>query len=153
MTVIDDRLEVLGLKPIDDRFVPASAVEVRELENRLGHPLPGDYCHFLLTYGYAMFGDLVSARLPNGEEAPVAIFFGGGASRAPIMKQLVNYQDQLPHGVVPIGRDPFGNLFLLRVGSEDLGRVWYASFEDDVESVPVADSFEEFLARLTVDPD
>ena len=69
------------------------------------------------------------------------------------MKQMTNYGEQLPQGVLPIGCDPFGNLFVLEVASQNPGRVWYASFEQDLETVPVADSFEDFLQRLTIDLD
>lgn len=150
---IDTRLRDPGIKAIDDAFAPATPGDVLEIESRLGGALPADYSHFLLSYGYAMFGDMVCIPLPDGDEAPIAIFFGGGESRASVMKQLLNYGDQLPQGVVPIGRDPFGNLFLLEVASQAPGRVWYATFEQELETVPVANSFEEFLNRLTVEPD
>lgn len=154
MSVTDKRLRELGIKPIRGRYVPATAAEVEELEGRLGCSLSPDYKHFLLTYGYARFDEVVSVALPGGDhEAPIAIFFGGGDSAEPVLKQLDDYEDQFEAGVLPIARDPFGNLFLLEVRGADSDGVWYANFTDHPEPVPVADSFEDFLNRATVDPD
>lgn len=64
-----------------------------------------------------------------------------------------DYEDQLEPGVLPIGRDPFGNLFLLEVRGTDSDRVWYATFAGTSGPVPVGESFGDFLDRATVDPD
>ena len=154
MSVIDIRLRELGIKPIRGRYVPATAAEVEELEGRLGRSLSTDYRHFLVTYGYARFDEVVSVALPGGaHEAPIAVFFGGGESGEPVLKQLEDYEDQFEPGVLPIARDPFGNLFLLDARGTDSDSVWYANFAEDPHPVPVGNSFADFLNRATVDPD
>lgn len=149
MRLLDERLTELGIEPIRGSYGPASSAEVDELERKLQRSLPADYRHYLLKYGYATFDELVSAPLADQQEAPIAVFFGGGGSGEPILKEFEKFDDGAEAGVLPIARDPFGNLFLLKVGSSE---VRYARFEDDgVTSVPLAASFEDFLLNLSVE--
>jgi len=155
MPTMDDRLMELGITPIRGEFVPATAVEVDELERRLRRPLPVDYKDFLLRYGYARFDDLVSIPLRgDDQEAPMAVFFGGRESGESILREFDHYEEQLASGILPIARDPFGNLFLLEVGTTEPGLVWYATFDDKgIHAVPLTNSFRGFLDALTVEPD
>jgi hypothetical protein len=151
--MIDARLQDLGIKPVRGRYGPAEPAEAEELETRVGGQLPLDYRHFLLTYGYSQFDEDVSAALPGQEVGPpIAVFFGGGDSGAPVLRQLEEYEEQLPPGTLPIARDFFGNLFLLQVTGDRPGTVWYADFEG-FETSPIASSFEEFLDTTIVVPD
>lgn len=154
MSALDDQLNLnqLKIEPILERFGPATPAEVNELEQKLQRSLPSDYRHFLLNYGHSGFEELVSAPLPDDDEAPISVFFGGDDSGEPVLKQFERFDDGARAGILPFARDPFGNLFLIDIGSSGPGTVKYARFEDDgLVAVPLADSFEDFLMGLTVE--
>ena len=65
------------------------------------------------------------------------------------------FKGRIPTGFVPIGCDPFGNLFLIQISGENHGKIFFWDHERETESPAmdnisfVADSFEAFVENLS----
>lgn len=159
------------LEPIGQGgFVPLSQSELQEIERRVGR-LPADYRHFAETYGYARFAESATVQLldvrPQLTEVPLVAFFGGSERGISLLDKLDENQEAFPQGTLPIAKDPFGNLFVLRVNGDDPGSVWYADFSRGVapaggegphgdwyfDTVLAAKSFEDLLDRIVIKSD
>ncbi len=80
--------------------------------------------------------------------------------RLPLIFQM--FENRIPDGFFPFGRDAFGNQMLLQLSGPGTGRVyfWDHEYESDDDEVPtmenmtlLADSFEEFLSGLAAPPE
>lgn len=181
--VLDKLLQrVGGLRPIvGDGFLPLSASELADVEELIGTTLPDTYRAFLLCYGASAFRRLVQFRsivpLPphisrNGTDYIDALY-GMEPETYNLKKSIRIFKGRMPGSVIPIGSNGGGNQICLGVSGEERGKVFYWDrhnefdeeeyLEDHEPPVPpellhqnvhlVADSFEDFLQRLEIDPD
>jgi hypothetical protein len=72
------------------------------------------------------------------------------------------YQDRVPNTLLPVARDPGGNLLCLQLSEQDYGKVYFWDHEDEVAEgeTPgfdnvyfVAASFDELLNNLSEAPE
>jgi len=167
---IDVRLQKLELAPIGRDYVTVPLDELTRIEARLGGGLPGGYRHFASRYGHSGFSEMAVVQLlePSDGHAgvPLALFFGGAERGASLLASLEQNYERFPGGVLPIGEDPFGNLFCLALRNDPPGGIWYANFDRQVpapegpgprgewffETVLAATSFEDLLDRISLEP-
>jgi hypothetical protein len=132
MTKIDEKMKTLNVRHIFDNppapTDPAPAFAA--LEKDLGARLPDDYKAFASTYGHHGFeqyvGVPVEPRFPLGKTCLVSVIFGCQPQlRYFLPNERSTYRDRMPHHLLPIARDPGGNLFVLSLGELDQGAVYY----------------------------
>lgn len=147
------------LTPIDN--VPMLAEDTLQgVEKKYACQLPYDYRKFLLqNNGGFPSPDCVTFKEAGRETASdVFCFFAIGDERAWASMEwhYDTYSGRLPKDTLPIARDSCGNLWLLTVGGESSGSVFfwdhgsYATFDEtDLDNWPrVATSFQEFCDNL-----
>jgi len=135
-----------------------SKEDLVHLERRLGARLPDDYSSFLLRHNGgradASAFDFVDS---TGEKTSSRVdwFFGiADDDSYGLSANADDYNDRVPQGFCPIGSDPFGNVIVLCVSSNDFGSVWFWDHENEQEEPDlsnmsrVAGSFTEFLTAL-----
>ena len=148
-----------SLTPIDD--VPALTEDsLHALEQKYACRLPDDYRTFMLeNNGGFPEPDCVTLKEDSRETASdVFCFFAIGEERAGLSLDWhrETLSDRLPEQTLPIARDSCGNLWLLCVGGEQAGSVYfwdhgtYDTFDETVlDNWPrVAESFQEFRDGL-----
>jgi hypothetical protein len=147
------------LTPIDD-VATLSKDSIKAFEQKHACDLPDDYRRFLLaSNGGFPSADCVAFREGGRRTASdVFCFFALGDERAGVSLEwhYDAYSDRLPKNTVPIARDSCGNLWLLRVGGENAGSVYfwdhgsYDTFDEtDLGACPrVAAGFQEFFDNL-----
>jgi SMI1 / KNR4 family (SUKH-1) len=154
---------------IETRMPPASEAAVRALEQQWDAILPASYRHFLLTINGGrpreclIDFDAPHLRLQGGT---LNHFFEVSEDPGEGLAHLMQaFGRDIPQGMIFIGRSPGGDYFLLSLRARSYGQVFYKDhdFEDfsamdesagklPESMVKIADSFEDFLARL-YDPD
>ena len=71
-----------------------------------------------------------------------------------LKKSFEMSKGRIPSDCLPIGKDPFGNLILLGIADQNLGRVYFWDHERETEPPseenisPIAPSFSEFVEQL-----
>jgi hypothetical protein len=151
----------MALQPLSE-FGPLTPDRLAAFEGEQGCRLPDDYRAFLLAHngavpapGYAIpYVDLQD----ESDEATLHVLFGiqePWASSANILWRLQADSGRLPAGFLPVGCDPGGNMFLLRVARPKTGEVWLWDHEREhrvskrkprANMSRLAGSFSEFLA-------
>ena len=129
----------------NSRFEPAtpfSEAEICEIEKAVGRQLPENYREFVKEYGGAFVGGLID----GSEELPILTFFRA----AGVLSNLETHPDLREIGALPIADCEFGNLYVL----EQSNTVHYITYYGGKTAArKVADSFEDFLARIVVPPE
>src|SRR5260221_269177 len=134
----DDVLAHLGAKPLD-RPVDDYKRLLEDLESRVGR-LPQTYARLLLAYqGAAIRFDKDIRYRPqkkspwcrksDGSQSLETLYGLGGESS--LARQLKTYVNRIPHGVIPIGDVPGGNVICLAVQGRVAGKVYLWDHEDE----------------------
>jgi hypothetical protein len=134
---------------------------LQTVEKTYGFQLPGDYRKFLLENngGFPSPNCVTFTDAGRKTASDVFCYFTIGDNRpwASMEWHLETFSARLPKNTFPIARDSCGNLWLLNVGGENHGSVFfwdhgsYDTFDEtDIGSWPrVAASFQEFRDNLT----
>jgi len=153
-----------------NRYGPLTEERLSRLEARLKVRLPDDYRLFLLAHNggrptlsrftFEVEGEkqesilewlfAVHDQLYKGPEdwdptsGDLPLHFG-----KPLESAWEALRSEKPEAVVlPIGRDPCGNLICLGYASKGAGQIWF--YDHETESFTrLADSFSDFLGTLT----
>lgn len=133
--------------------------EVCSFERTLNATLPESYRKFLINENGGRPDLNKSFLIGNkglSEDISVHYFFGLHSGRiGSLEKKLSIFKGRIPTGFVPIGCDPFGNLFLIQISGENHGKIFFWDHERETESPAmdnisfVADSFEAFVENLS----
>lgn len=130
-----------------------------EFQRKLGLPIPACYREFLELHNGGRpsprgfeFKD-VHGKL---QKSNVHYFFGLHSGRVgSLTQQFEMYYDRVPLGLLPIARDPFGNLILLKLTIKRDAPVLFWDHELESEDEPtmenvslVNESFENFINTL-----
>jgi len=135
-------------------------------EQAYGVRLPDDYRSFLLNYNGGYPSPSVIDFIQYGSEQSDIVnnLFGihEGEYWANLDWHLQMLEDRIPMGFIPIGDDPGGNVYLLGVMGEFVGKVYFWDHEEeaqlydkepDFENMSfIAISFTEFLNKLHSGP-
>jgi len=106
---------------------PASASDVERLEQRIGRALPADYRAFLLRQdgGWVADNDQALKEIfAIGEDAP---------DWSNLWDMLELYNGRLPHWLLPVADDEYGNLFAISTRDSDFGSVWFWDHEEEAD--------------------
>jgi hypothetical protein len=163
------------LAHIDKKSPPAPEERIVRLEAELGVGLPDDYRRFLV----ACNGGFVGGRLwfrgptPEGQSADAGVHHIGGfreQSHFSLEKRRDIYQSEqpprIPHELLWVMDDPFGNAICLGISGPYRGRVYFWDHEQEPEPEDwdgtveaagnlqlLANSFTDFIAGLAPLPD
>jgi hypothetical protein len=144
---------------LETAFPPIAESDLVEFEQATGLRLVPQYRNFLLAHNGGRPDDNV-VDVPGLGEVAVNDFLGlMPGDSYDLRSGLEVYEGRIPAGSLPVAEDPGGNLFLLALGGESTGAVYYWDHEDepadgaadwsDFGNVhEVAGSFDEFLSRL-----
>jgi hypothetical protein len=160
MTRFDQRMTELNFSILHENERERGDVEprIRDLEKRLGLPLPSEYREFLTSYGGATFDDIVEAPITEpgqfDEYACPTAFFGfyrprskGVPHSLDLPDNIRHYRGRVPTGYIPIAQAIGGNLILLNVVGKDCGKIYY--WDHETSSILLtAESFAGFLEAL-----
>jgi len=137
-----------SLSPISDAFARASAAELAAIEGVIGEVLPGAYADFVSAYGASAFFEAdASVALLSGGEEMVFTFFDA----AKVLADIRWHDDFAAKKLVPFADDMFNNRYVLN--GADNWSVHFIAYEAGTARVSrVADSFADFLSRLTLRP-
>ncbi len=137
------------------RSIDKEMIEAYEL--RVGINLPEDFRAFLLSSNGGI-PTPQQADIPNTQYSVLVDYlYGIGDSRQPgdLEYEAVEIEEDLLEGMIVIGHDPGGNLFLLATKGRDRGAVYfwdlgglYLSEDDSGNTFRLADSFSNLLERL-----
>lgn len=143
---------------------------IARFETAIDRKLPADYREFLISVNGGVPEDVLA--VPTGKNATLLqVLYGLDASDRwmNIEKVLENLQlrdeGKYPPDALPIGNDGLGNKFVLAVGGERRGEVFFQALDVhpdrrlDTEWYRtrqfkrIAGSFSEFIASLTTRPE
>lgn len=172
-----------GIRPaVDSDFKPLTDEEISTVEHLIGKPLPATYRTFLETLGACGFEEYIefvpSEQLPDVFETGtgnVSVLYGSNRSSGYGLDERIQYfASRIPSGLVPIGDNGMGDQICILLLESDFGAVYYWDMESEpltdeeyIEdfgvSMPdsekwsnvyrIADSFDDFVARLRVSND
>jgi hypothetical protein len=176
MNDLDSRLRELSIQPMNsDAYAPAPESELQQLESEVGGRLSEDYRWFLTRYGQSLFENALA--FPSSSDLgtlPFAFFYGSNGSGNGVLANYMTYKGQFPRGIIPIGEDGLGNLFVLAATGSNTGKVYYwdhgVGWEGEAEeyrsrgqAVPdsvkykcleyLAPTFSDFVSGLQPDED
>jgi hypothetical protein len=148
------------LAPLDD--VPMLTEDtLKAVEKKYSFQLPDDYRKFLLENNGGFPSPNCVRFTDAGRMTASDVFcyfaIGGKHAWASMEWHLHTFARRLPKNTIPIARDSCGNLWLLAVGNENAGSVFfwdhgsYATFDEtDLVNWPrVAETFLRFRATLS----
>ena len=148
---------------VEDAKSPITTEDLDALEGRLGIKIPLQYRQWLLKYNGGR-------PIPSGfrfkreagpyTDSTIAWFFAVYDGKFENFETKYRFwkitTKRVPGDLVPIARDPFGNLICLSFSGDDQGRVYFWNHEEEGEEGPatyenchlIADSFQEFIDHL-----
>ena len=85
---IEDEIE-----PIGQSFMPATADDIRRIEEVVRGRLPPSYAAFLSRSGSSMFSGWATVKATNGEMLSIFTFFGGGGATTSVLDDLKAHGD------------------------------------------------------------
>ena len=140
----------------DDRPSPA---DIATFEVTIQGKLPDDYREFLLNENGGRPEPRVfhfKTRDGLGEDLAVHFFFGLHAGQLGSLKRIwIAFKSRLPIGYLPIAKDSFGNLIVLKIMGDGMGSIHFWDHEQENGDLPtlgnisfVANSFSEFIDAL-----
>ncbi len=130
MTWYEQKMSELEAQPIfESSGARAPEPALAAVESDLGRPLPADYKEFVACHGQGGFASYVSAPVPTfsrGGNALVSVFYGTDPTLLYYLpKEFETWRWRMPAHVVPIAQDPGANQFVISVGPDDYGAVYY----------------------------
>jgi hypothetical protein len=168
-----DMLEFLTR--IDRKSPPAPEEQIARLEAVLGVALPEDYRRFLVQCNGGFVGSMLwfRAPTPEGKSADAGVHHIGGfreESHFSLEEARDTYQSdqppRIPHELLWVMDDPFGNAICLGISGPYRGRVyfwdheqepdpedWYGNVETAGNLQLLANSFTDFVAGLAPLPE
>lgn len=133
--------------------------DVRDFEKKNGCVLPSDYRTFLLERnGGVPTKSLIEVPTIGEQVVQRCYALKSPAVRYTLGGVLEVYKGRVPQGMLPIGDDPGGNLFLIGLSQgERYGKIYFWDHEQEADLEPqpyfkniyyVAPCFEDFLRSL-----
>jgi hypothetical protein len=137
----------------------ATDESLAEFQRKLGLPIPACYREFLKAHNGGRpspKGFEFKDAQGKVEKDNIHYFFGLHFGRiGSLAQEFEMYYDRIPLGLLPIARDPFGNLVLVKLTIKRDAPVFFWDHELESEDEPTMDnvflineSFENFIEAL-----
>ena len=167
-TVLDTPFAVFRHLAIEGPQSPPTPEELRAIEALLGAELPASFVEFLHVANGGYLEYVIDVPTESGGSEELS-FCGIFATRSdePVPYETFLYEIQaaretarVPEGVLPFARDGGGSAVFLDLTPEGAGRVvafvmglpaWTGSKRHVSAFIPVADSFDDYVAKLRLD--
>lgn len=126
-----------------------------EVDSNARGRIPRDYIDFIRVAdgGHPEVG---SFNLPGTDERNVLdadVFYSWGDSRGRNIRLAIErWGKALGENALPIGQDGGGNQIYIDLTSES-GSIWIYLHDEGQARIKVADTFEQFIAMLRINPD
>ena len=137
-----------GERVLVDHAEPATAEDVRKVEEELRRQLPADYREFVVQYGNTSFEG--ASYLGAGVE----VFFGIRANGDEDYDLLSRWRDAkgaIPARFIPISEDAGGNLICMAVSGDDSGTIYWCDHEDPEYREFLSPDFDTFIRGIEVE--
>jgi SMI1-KNR4 cell-wall len=144
-----------------DSYPRISEKEILNTEEEIGKSLPDDYKAFLLESNGGQ-PELKKFPIQNNEndDAGILSWFLGicPGDYHDLLTNVNRFSDRIPENLIPIARDPGGNLILMSLDGKDKGNVYFWAHEEECDEgetpnydnlYPVADSFKRLIESLS----
>jgi SMI1-KNR4 cell-wall len=165
-----------GIRSMDNHPMPEA--ELRQIEESIGGDLPSSLQLILLDYGAFRFqNEVMFVALesdPSITTSCLGVFFGAEVEgRRGLSYYIRMFKNRMPHTIIPIGNNLFGDKFCLGIQGNEQGKLyyWYHENEPDRQEywarhgqgVPlsraflfqnvflIANTFDEFICSLAID--
>ncbi len=128
---------------------------VKEIEDLIGFALPKSYLCFISKAdgGHPEIGSFCPEGSSLENSFTVDWFYSFANPNVENIKSAIkNWGDLLGEQTLPIGRDAGGNQIYLLVG-KSTASVWLLLHDENDMRVKLANSLEEFVSALTINPD
>ena len=137
-----------------------SDTELDALQKRLGIELPEDYRRFLCEHNggrpVPKTFSFVEGKAPTQSNVAwfLAVYDGRGENFEMTFRTFKVRSRRLPENLVPMARDPFGNLICMSFSGTDKGAIYFWDHEKETRKADyrncylIAKSLEEFLSSL-----
>ena len=130
-------------------FPPTTEGAICDYEATIGFKLPDDYREFLLKTNGGQQPEPECFRVETGEVSAVSVLFpiANSSDYYDLRAHFDHQKDELPRGVIPIGKDIGGNTICLALEGEERGSVLFMDHE--AETGPHKDGWDNlyFCAR------
>jgi hypothetical protein len=158
------KLRALEYRPIRDEG-EARPGFVAEVERAVEVPLPSEYLAFLRAFPRSGAPDgFVTVRgiepipfVPDGMFMWDALYADDAGGSYDLLENFVELRERAGGGWLPVGADPGGNLFLMRLVGPDAGKIWFwdrdYDFGDGEGTARVANSFAEMVMNSELQED
>jgi cell wall assembly regulator SMI1 len=111
---------------------PATRADLEAIEQQYGFTLPEDYKTHILEHngGWPQRSAFLEVRADGTRvKRDISDFYSVRHGESPLERKMELLYDQLHPDLVPFGRDTGGDLFVLSVGPQDYGSVYYIGHE------------------------
>lgn len=147
---------------------PTSIHQIEEVERLTGLSFPSQYKTHLLKFNRGKCHPNIFSFIENGRitHSRVHWFLAIHDDEYDNLKDYIETykieEKRLPHHILPIADDPFGNLICISCGSSDYGVIYFWDHENEVDYeiaddndysnlYRIADNFDVFLENLKED--
>jgi hypothetical protein len=155
-----------AMTEIENVYGQVSPEQIAELEARRGVVLPEEYKQLLLrSNGGKPRPDTFDVPGWHGKASVVTRLYGIHSGKHGNLEKMIDlYEDRLPKDLLPIGGDPGGNLILLGVAGEHMGKIFFWDHEAELDkkgksrknmknTFPLANDLGSFLSSLHANVD
>jgi len=130
---------------------------IEKLEKSTGIQLPSQYRKFLTKYngGYPIPDGFLLKDKSDGSSVDRFLGIDVGEN-SNLEKYLNTYKNRIPTTLFPIAHDPGGNLILIGVTQDALGKIYFWDHERETDDCEpnmsnvylIADNFDDFINEL-----
>lgn len=157
MRLFEEDKKLIDIKSNSKRF---NHKDLERVEKKVGASFPQEYVNFLRKYnGGEVENSIVELPLEEIESFILSSFFGTRVEDInDILSCYATFENRIPKGCVPIGRDVGGNIVCLNLNTEKYGAIFlwdhdieldFDENEMDIQDLYyVASSFDEFLHMI-----
>ena len=126
-----------------------------KIESRIGGRLPVEYVNFIRVAdgGHPEIGSFLVPGSHPDNFFDIDWFYSFDDQRIENISVAIDrWGNELGSGTLPIGKDGGGNQIYLNL-NDSLPSVWLYLHDENGAKIKIANSFQEFIASLTANPD
>jgi hypothetical protein len=143
---------------IDNSQPPVQDADLKKIEASLGYALPLEYRNFILQNNGGRPVPHRFSTVDGKIESGVKLLFPVADVGDNLLSEIDDFTltGTIPRNLFPIATDPIENRLLLSGAGDDVGSVYYWSWDEEPDDTTcsyrymrkIADNFNDFLAKL-----